>query len=71
MSKYYIGGEAGTAKDRQGQAAGQAGVSLSLALLIGDGRAELTADRLSRMAADVKKRAKQVSGSSCVTEYLR
>jgi|GEM_PF-1139213 len=60
---FYGGAEAGFVEDRSGNRIGQEGVTLSLSLLLCDGRERVSAEEVSRLSARLKKRAKLRQGS--------
>ncbi|MBO7744257.1 GGDEF domain-containing protein [Paenibacillus sp. MWE-103] len=63
----YGGGDAPAVTDRSGHPVAQQGVTLSLSLLLWDGEQPVTAAAVSQAAARLKKRAKSISGSACVS----
>lgn len=60
---FYGGAEGGFVEDRSGNRVGQEGVTLSLSLLLCDGRERVSAEEVSRLSARLKKRAKLRQGS--------
>ncbi|MFD1956570.1 GGDEF domain-containing protein [Paenibacillus thailandensis] len=67
---FYEDFEMTEARDREGRAIGQRGVSLSLSLLCIEGTRIYSMERISRLSADLKKRAKAIKGSSYAVGYL-
>ncbi|MHA7964812.1 GGDEF domain-containing protein [Paenibacillus sp. CAU 1782] len=68
--RLYSGAENLAVEDRQGRPVGLEGVTLSLSLLICSGGEGLAPEDISLSAARLKKKAKAITGSSCVTGHL-
>ncbi|WP_127582862.1 bifunctional diguanylate cyclase/phosphodiesterase [Paenibacillus koleovorans] len=69
LSFYELGGI--EVLDREGNPVDAEGVSMSLSLVICEWRADLTAERISQEAANLKKQAKAYRGSITVYRHLR
>ncbi|REK69413.1 GGDEF domain-containing protein [Paenibacillus paeoniae] len=67
---FYGGEEVTSVVDRSGNTIQQEGVSLSLSVLVWDGRLSANPGHFSRQAAKLKKRAKAVKGSMYMVERL-
>ncbi|OBR66476.1 hypothetical protein A7K91_03245 [Paenibacillus oryzae] len=68
--RLYSGGQNLAVEDRQGRPVGLEGVTVSLSLLICNGGEGLAPEDISLSAARLKKKAKAIVGSSCVTGHL-
>lgn len=64
-SQFYGGASELMVEDREGKPVDAAGVTISLSLIVCESPKGLIAENLSAIAADLKKRAKQVNGCSC------
>ncbi|MFF2888475.1 GGDEF domain-containing protein [Paenibacillus sp. NPDC057967] len=70
VRQFYGGEEVTAITDRSGHIIEQAGVSLSLSVLIWDGQAQVSPAMISKQAARLKKSAKSMKGSICMIEHL-
>ncbi|QAY66560.1 GGDEF domain-containing protein [Paenibacillus protaetiae] len=68
---FYEDAEAQAVTDREGRPAGQSGLSISLALLKCGGRGQITMEQVSRLSADLKKKAKAIQGSAVIAGDIR
>ncbi|WP_165867484.1 GGDEF domain-containing protein [Paenibacillus pinisoli] len=70
IRRFYGGEEVTSVTDRSGNMVEQAGVSLSLSVLVWEGEAPVSPALISKQAARLKKSAKSIKGSICVMEHL-
>ncbi|WP_182914462.1 diguanylate cyclase domain-containing protein [Paenibacillus sp. 1011MAR3C5] len=70
VRQFYGGEEVTAVTDRSGHLIEQAGVSLSLSVLVWDGQAPVSPAMISQQAARLKKRAKSMRGSICMIGHL-
>jgi GGDEF domain-containing protein len=71
IKPFYGGIEVKTVEDRHGELIEQDGVTLSLSLMIWDGKVPLTSEDIPRMAALLKKQAKAVKGSVYIKDHIK
>ena len=70
IKAFYGGAQITTVEDRHGNLVEQEGVTLSLSLMIWDGKAPLTTGDIPKLAAKLKKRAKALKGSVYVMDQI-
>ncbi|NIK76968.1 diguanylate cyclase (GGDEF)-like protein [Paenibacillus castaneae] len=71
IKAFYGGAQVTTVEDREGNLIEQEGVTLSLSLMLWDGKVALAADDIPRIAAKLKKQAKALKGSVYVMDQIR
>jgi diguanylate cyclase (GGDEF)-like protein len=71
IKPFYGGIEVTTVEDRHGTLIEQEGVTLSLSLMIWDGKVPLTSEEIPRLAAKLKKQAKAMKGSVYVKDQIK
>ncbi|WP_169085218.1 GGDEF domain-containing protein [Paenibacillus sp. PL91] len=70
IKPFYGGIEVTTVEDRNGELIEQEGVTLSLSLMIWDGKVPLASEDIPRMAAKLKKQAKALKGSVYIKDQI-
>ncbi|CAM4259059.1 diguanylate cyclase (GGDEF)-like protein [Paenibacillus endophyticus] len=70
IKAFYGGVEVTSVEDRHGNPVEQEGVTLSLSLMMWDGRVPLATEEIPRRAAMLKKQAKALKGSICVMDHI-
>ncbi|WP_054023758.1 GGDEF domain-containing protein [Bacillus sp. FJAT-28004] len=70
IKAFYGGAQVTTVEDREGNLIEQEGVTLSLSLMLWDGKVALAADDIPRIAAKLKKQAKALKGSVYVMDQI-
>lgn len=70
IKPFYGGAEITTVEDRNGNLIEHEGVTLSLSLMLWDGKVPLSTEEIPRLAAKLKKQAKALKGSVCVMDQI-
>ncbi|WP_138755400.1 GGDEF domain-containing protein [Paenibacillus sinopodophylli] len=70
IKAFYGGIEVTSVEDRHGNLVEQEGVTLSLSLMMWDGKVPLLTEDIPRLAAKLKKQAKALKGSVCVMDQI-